>query len=96
MVSGVSRVTHRWYWRIYWGLRLLRYIYIFFSYVDFFVQFTVTFRMRLLLRLRLRVPYATSMTLQILFQPGTTLFVRGIIVITPRVRGESAAIDIRA
>ena len=55
-----------------------------------FVQFAVTFRMRLLLRLRVRVPYATSMTLQILFQPGITLFVRGIIIITPRVRGESA------
>ena len=56
--------------------------------------------MRLLLRLRLRVHYATSMTLQILFQPGITLFVRGIIYSNfisawdyhyhTRVRGESA------
>ena len=62
----------------------------------FCFQFNVTFRTRLLLRLRLRVPYATSMTLQILFQPGITLFVRGIIIITLEYVVSQQAMDIRA
>ena len=60
-----------------------------------FVQITVTFCTRLLLRLRLRVPYATSITLHILFQPVVTFFVRGIIISHLEYVVSQQAIDIR-